>query len=143
MITDSQRNQLNAIIGVPYSYKGKNITIEKVNVVSSGNIVIHAGGRVLCNLFPSEINDFIQELFEPLQTELNENQIAVGKNELKVFEPTKENQEVKETLMEVLRKVKGDATFIPQAEAVCNVVGQIVNVQKTEIQMLNLINKRK
>ena len=134
MITDNQRSKLNALIGISYSYKGKNITIEKVNFITSGNIVIHASGRVLCNLFPSEIDDFIEELFEPLDKELKETQIAIGKNELKVFEPTKENTEVKQTLMEVLRKVKNDPSYIPQAESVCNVVGQIVNVQKTEIQ---------
>lgn len=143
MITDSQRGKLNALIGIEYSYKGKNITIEKVNIVSSGNIVIHASGRVLCNLFPSEIDDFIEELFEPLDKDLKQTQIAVGKNEMVIFEPTKESTEVKETLLEVLRKVKTDPSFIPQAEAVCNVVNQIVNVQKTEIQMLNLVNKRK
>ena len=86
MITDNQRSKLNALIGTNYSYKGKNITIEKVKVVSSGNIVIHASDRVLCNLFPSEIDAFIEELFEPLDTELKETQIAVEKNELIVGE---------------------------------------------------------
>ena len=143
-MTETQKNQLNTLIGQPKSFKGKNITITKFKEVSGTNVVIFKEeGAVLANLLNSEIDNFLLELSEPLPKELTLQQMAIPEQKLKIFEPTKENETVKEALLDTLKKVKSDPSYIPQAQAICEVVNQIVNVQKTEIQMLNILQKQK
>ena len=38
-------------------------------------------------------------------------------------------------LFETLEKVRVDKDYIPQANAICNVVSQMINVQKIEMQL--------
>lgn len=142
-MTDIQRNNLNKVIGIPYSYQGKNITIERYKEVGGTNVVIFANGQVLKNLLYHEIDSFLESLCSPIFKETKPQQILIPEQKLKVFEPTKENESIKATLMETLEKVKSDPNYIPQAQAVCNVVGQIVAIQKTEIQMIQILQSKK
>jgi hypothetical protein len=141
-MTLDQRNRLNKAIGTPFNYKGKNIVIDKFKEVGA-NVVVFVDERPFNNLLESEVEDFLENLRPPLEKELTPTQVGVPENKLKVFEPTKENEVVKKTLLETLERVKDNKDYIPQAQAVCAVVSQIVNVQKTEIQMLSIINKFK
>ncbi len=141
-MTDLQRNQLNKAIGVPYSYNGKNIIIDRFKEVGGTNVVVFANGQILRNFLRSEIDQFLSDLCEPTSKEITPKQVFIPEQKLKTFEPTKENETIKETLMETLKKVKEDASYIPQAAAVCNVVSQLVNVQKTEIQMIQILKKK-
>ncbi len=136
------KNTLDSIVGKEFSFEGENITINRYKDVSGANIIIFINGRPR-NFLPSEIPGFIDKLHEPLKAPLKETQIAIPKTQLFIYEPTAENKEVKKTLLETLKKVKENPNYIPQAEAICGVVNQIVAVQKTEIQMLNIISKNK
>lgn len=136
------KDKLDNVVGKPYNYHGKNITIEKYKEVAGTNVVIFVNGSPFKNLYFSELEEFLNDLCVPAAEILKPQQIAVPEQKLKVFEPTKENEEIKQTLMDTLKKVKTDASYIPQATAICNVVSQIVTVQKTEIQMLQLLNKK-
>jgi hypothetical protein len=49
------------------------------------------------------------------------------------------NFDIKGVLFDTLEKVKSDKAFIPQANAICNVVTQMINVQKLEMQLKNKI----
>jgi hypothetical protein len=95
------------------------------------------------NFLNSEIEEFLDSLFEPVEKAKTETQILVPKKELLLFEPTAENKTIKETLLATLQKVKDDSTYIPQAKAVCEVVNSLIDVQKNEIQMLGIIIKYK
>ncbi|MGE4345917.1 MAG: hypothetical protein AB7D46_00740 [Flavobacteriaceae bacterium] len=141
-MTTELKNRLDEVVGKEFNYKGKDVTITKYKDVGGTNVVVFMDDRPT-NLLLHEVDTFLTELYSPLGKTTTPAQIVVPKNELLVFEPTKENGEVKETLLEILRKVKEDKAYIPQAQAVCGVVNQLVNVQKTEIQMLNILNKRK
>ena len=136
------KDRLDAMIGKTFAYQDKNIKITKYKDVGGTNVVIFIDGRPR-NFFNNEVPAFLNELYEPLPEPLKGNQIAIPKKELSVYEPTAENQEVKATLLDTLKKVKDDPDYIPQAQAICGVVNQIVQVQKTEIQMLNIIKKTK
>lgn len=132
-------NKLESIVGKNFSYKGKNIEILKYKPVGGTNVVIFMPSPK--NFLESELENFFDELGSPLEEELKLNQVAIPEKKLQVFEPTKENETVKATLLETLQKVKEDKNYIPQAQAICGIVNQIVSVQKTEIQMIDLANK--
>ena len=136
------KTRLEATVGKQFSYKGENIRIDRYKFVNFANTVIFTDRRPM-NFLNSEVQDFLDDLCEPVAKEMTPTQVALPKNELSVFEPTKENEVVKATLLETLAKVKDDPAYIPQAEAVCGVVSQIVNVQKTEIQMLKILKSKR
>lgn len=132
------KEQLDNLVGKTFNYQGSNITIERYKIVGVSNVVIFIPRPK--NLLISEIPEFLENLNPPTEKPL---QIAIPHEKVKVFEPTKENDTVKETLLETLEKVKSNPDYIPQAQAVCNVVSKIVSVQKTEIQMLQLLKSKK
>ncbi|QQV91553.1 hypothetical protein Peternella1_17 [Winogradskyella phage Peternella_1] len=136
------KDQLDDIVGKTFSYQGKNIKINNYKIIQGFNVVVFINDRPR-NFSISEIPDFLNELHQPLDAPLTENQVAIPKQELAIYEPTAENKEVKATLLETLKKLKTDPDYIPQAQAICSVVSQIVSVQKTEIQMLGILKKGK
>ncbi|HUI31993.1 MAG TPA: hypothetical protein VLY84_00120 [Dysgonamonadaceae bacterium] len=134
--------KLNDLVGKQFSYKGKNITITSTKIVGGTNAVIFIDDRPT-NLLIHEVEGFLEELHPPQEKEAKGSEVAVyDKDKMLVFEPTKENVIIKETLLDTLKKLQTDKEFIPQAEAICKVVDQMVAVQKTEIQMLQLINRK-
>lgn len=142
MITTQEiADKLNSLVGKTFNYKGKNITIEKFKVLSTGNTVVFTPNPM--NFLNNEIPDFLDNLFEPTHKEATEAQILVPNKELAVFDPTKENTVIKSALMDTLKKVSESAEYLPQAKAICDVVGVMVDVQKNEILMLGMINKYK
>lgn len=134
-------SKLDAIVGKTFNYKGKNITIDKYKLVSGTNVVVFMPSPIY--FLNSEIEGFLDSLFDPFEKPITEAQVLVPKKELLIFEPTAENKTIKETLLATLQKVKDDPTYIPQAKAVCEVVNSLIDVQKNEIQMLGIINKYK
>lgn len=141
-MTTELKNRLDEVVGKEFNYKGKDVTITKYKDVGGTNIVIFMDDRPT-NFLLSEIDDFLKDLYPPLKKEVTPAQIVVPKNDLLVFEPTRENNEIKNMLLETLRRVKEDKDYIPQAQAVCGVVNQMVNIQRTEIQMLNILTRQK
>jgi hypothetical protein len=140
-MTTELKTKLDNIVGKTFNYRGKNITIEKYKEVNGINVVIFCPQPI--NLLIPEAQNFFDNLFEPTVKEKTEVQVLVPKQQLVTFEPTKENTKIKETLLETLEKIKTDPSFLPQASAICEVVSQMVAVQKNEIQMLSIINKFK
>lgn len=84
------------------------------------------------------------------QSQEKENQVAVtaetnNSSDLEVsnYKPTKENVQVKEALMDMLKKVSTSTNYIPQAKAVCDIANTMVNIQKNEIQLIQMVNRIK
>lgn len=150
-MTPELKNRLDAIVGKTFNYNGKKIMIDRYKEVNGGtNILVFAPQPM--NFLPSEIDNFLNNLFDLHYKQSNENTVAVAKKDLEVqtnnnqvlfFEPTAENKIIKATLLETLQKVKDDPAYIPQSKAVCEVVNSLIDVQKNEIQMLAVINKYK
>lgn len=140
-MTTETINNLEAIVGKEFNYKGKNITIDRYKEVNSTNTVVFAPHPM--NFLNHEIPQFLENLFDPIGKPKTATQVLVPKKELVLFEPTAENKTIKDTLLETLQKVKDDPKYIPQAKAVCEVVNSLIDVQKNEIQMLGIINKYK
>jgi hypothetical protein len=145
-MTPELKNRLDAIVGKTFNYNGKKIIIDKYKIVNAGtNIIVFTPQPI--NFLPSEIDNFLNNLSEvskiqniPTKTIFSS---EVNMNKILDFEPSPENRIIKDTLLETLRKVKDDATYIPQAKTVCEVVNSLIDVQKNEIQMLSVINKYK
>ncbi|PIF33013.1 hypothetical protein CLU81_3583 [Flavobacterium sp. 9] len=97
-----------------------------------------------------KINDEMENQKIIEQSQEKENQLATTSEdsspvsvEVSNYKPTKENAIVKETLMEMLKKVSTNPGMIPQAKAVCDIANTMVNIQKNEIQMIQMVNKIK
>lgn len=149
--------QLKELIGRKFSYKDKEILIKNTKRVS-GVYVILTDNKTY-NFFESEIPFFLKEIveiprvklkegvLEKRQLELKNVSIQGKKHELntnkmenneKNIVPIQEaNLNVRNVLMETLDKVRSDKSYIPQANAICNVVAQMINIQKLELSIKN------
>ncbi len=131
--------KLNALIDKPFEYKGKNIVISKVKYVGTSFVVFT--NRQTMNFFENEVNKFISELTEPI---IKQPKIFLPMEITKIPDEPKGlavTSNIKQTLFDTIEKVKTDKNYIPQANAICNVVSQMINIMKVEIQILNNIKK--
>lgn len=107
-------------IGKTYNYKGTNIEIQKIKNVS-GNIVVVTDKRTF-NLLPSELSDFTSEL-KPKKT-------------IDIISTIKKDEtilDIKSVLFEAIEKVKNDPTYVRQANAICNITSQLINIKKLDL----------
>jgi hypothetical protein len=103
------KEKLKQLIGNKYNYKGTNLTIEDVKFVGV-NTVVKTDLRVY-NLLESEIEDFI--------------------NNLSDFELKKQKGfDLKTCLIETIEKVKKDPDFVKQANSICSLSTQLINIEK-------------
>ncbi len=149
--------QLKELIGRKFSYKDKEILIKNTKRVSGVYVILT--DKKTYNFFESEIPFFLKEIvemprvklkdgvLEKRQLELKNVSIQEKKHELntnkmdnneKNIAPIQEaNLNVRNVLMETLDKVRTDKSYIPQANAICNVVAQMINIQKLELSIKN------
>lgn len=114
--------KLNDLVGKEFNYKGVNILVKKVKIVN-GTFVVMTDKRTY-NFLRDEVEMFINEL--------KEKKMEVVKQKT---EPVESNLNIRNVLFETLEKVRVDKDYIPQANAICNVVSQMINVQKIEMQL--------
>lgn len=110
-------NNLEYLEGLKYNYKGENIIIQKVKKVS-GNFIIITDKRTF-NFLPSEIEEF-------------EKNLETWKNEVK---KVNDNFDIQAVLIDTINRVKNDSNYIQQANAICNVTSQMINIKKLELQL--------
>lgn len=134
--------KLEELIGITFEYKGKNIVISKVKYVGTSFVVFT--NRQTMNFFENEVEPFISEL-KPFQEKLKITSIQLKKHELNPskMEENKQNivpiqeNNLSAILLETIEKVQKDKTYINQANAICNIVSQMINIKKLELQILN------
>lgn len=146
------QQKLNLLIDKKFNYKDKIITITKWKRVGSTYVVF--SDKQTYNFFESEIDLFIEQLqpvrvklkegvLEKRQMELKNVSIQVKKDELnpnkmeeneKNIVPIQEN-DLSVILLDTIHKVQKDKTYINQANAICNVVSQMINIKKLELQL--------
>jgi hypothetical protein len=126
-------NKLKELIGKSFLYKGVEITINDVKLVST-TYVVKTNKRAY-NFFESEVETFLSELKNvPIQVKRQE------------FKPTKmenieknivtiQQTDLSEILLDTIYKIQTDKEYVQQANAICNVVTQMINVKKLEIQL--------
>ena len=146
------QQKLNLLIDKKFNYKDKIITITKWKKVGTTYVVF--SDKQTYNFFESEIDLFIDNLIpvrvklkegvlEKRQLELKNVSIQVKKDELnpnkmeeneKNIVPIQEN-DLSVILLDTIQKVQKDKTYINQANAICNVVSQMINIKKLELQL--------
>lgn len=139
------QQKLNLLINQKFNYKNKIITIIKWKKVGITYVVFT--DKQTYNFYESEIDLFIEQL-QPVIVKLKEGVLEKRQLELKnmkVKQTYSNIEEKKETdlsviLLDTIQKVQKDKTYINQANAICNVVSQMINIKKLELQ-LNQINK--
>lgn len=114
----------NEYIGKKYNYENKNIEIKKIKNIS-GNVVITTSGRTFA-FYETEIDDFFNEL-KPYKME-NKTTILKKSN----YNNTDQDQ-IKNLLFEAINKVKNDKSYVSQANAICNITTQLINIKKIEL----------
>ena len=133
------KESIESLLNKTFYYKGKEITITSYKEVR-GQIILFKDEENLYGRFNYEqFQAFLNQLKEP--------------GEKKVFVPTQqqtfvemlpqENLDFKNSLREMLKLVTKDKSYIPQAQAVCNISNAFVNIQKTELQIIQAIKKNK
>jgi hypothetical protein len=141
---------LNSLIDKKFNYKGKEIVIQRWKKVNSAFVVF--SDKQTYNFFESEIELFISEL-NPIRVKLKEGVLEKRQLEIKnasiqlnnyQHKPMNtENNEVKNVsvqdvdlstiLIDTIKKVQNSKDYINQANAICNVVSQMINVKKLEL----------
>lgn len=149
--------QLKELIGRKFSYKDKDILIKNVKRVSGVYVVLTDNKTY--NFFESEVSFFLKEIVEVPRVELKEgvlekrqlelknvsiqekkhelNTNKMENNEKNIVPIQEANLNVRNVLLETLDKVRSDKSYIPQANAICNVVAQMINIQKLELSIKN------
>ena len=110
-------------IGKKYNYENKNIEIKKIKNIS-GNIVIATDSRTFA-FYENEIDNFFNNL-KPYKTMLS-NKTTLIKQE------DNEQDEIKKLLFEAINRVKDNKDYVQQANAICNITSQLINIKKIEL----------
>jgi hypothetical protein len=128
------KNKIKACIGFFFIYKGTKIKIEDVKFVGS-NTVVKTNVRAY-NFLDSELSCFFDELVlvnsdivEKTKQEPPINQVIQSSNIDYV------NFSISNVLIDAISRVKHDKDYVNQANAICNLTSQIINVKKLELQM--------
>jgi len=124
--------KLKELIDKEFIYQGKKITIKKVKKINASFVVIT--DKRTFNFYEAEAHKFIQdlEIINPIKPTIKMDQNVKPTEEIQV----KSQEGVRQVLLDTLAKVKNDKAYIPQANAICNIASQLINIQKLELQML-------
>lgn len=123
--------KLNTLIGNKYNYRGNTIIVNEVKLVST-TYVVKTDKRTY-NFFESEIDSFLSELIDYVE--------KPKKSFIMDHTPNTQNTlyekstDLSEILHDAIDKVKKDKNYIGQANAICNVVTQMINIKKLELQL--------
>ncbi len=127
------QQKLNLLIDKKFNYRDKIITITKWKKVGVTYVIFT--DKLILNFYENEIDNFIDELknvsiqekkheLKPYKMEENsKNIVPIQENDLSVI------------LLETIKKVQKDKDYIGQANAICNVVSQMINIKKLELQL--------
>jgi hypothetical protein len=126
-------NKLKELIGKSFLYKGVEITINDVRFVST-TYVVKTNKRAY-NFFENEVETFLSELKNvPIQVKKQELKPTKMENIEKNI-VTIQQTDLSEILLNTIYKIQTDKEYVQQANAICNVITQMINVKKLEIQL--------
>lgn len=120
--------KLNTLIGNKYTYRGLAITVKEVKFIAALYVV--KTDKQTYNFYENEVNSFLLELIDyeekPKKTFIMEH----TPNTL-----SEKSTDLSEILYDTIDKVKKDKNYIGQANAICNIVTQMINIKKLELQL--------
>lgn len=132
--------ELKELIGKRFSYKDKEILIKNAKRVSGVYVVLTDSKTY--NFFESEVPFFLKEIIEIPRVKLKPEALEKRKMEIskKESEPSNTQTDVQtfdinSVLIDTIEKVRKDKSYVQQANTICNVVTQMINIQKLELQI--------
>lgn len=132
--------ELKELIGKRFSYKDKEILIKNAKRVSGVYVVLTDSKTY--NFFESEVPFFLKEIIEiprvklkPEALEKRKMEISKKESELSNTQTDVQTFDINSVLIETIEKVRKDRSYVQQANTICNVVTQMINIQKLELQI--------
>jgi hypothetical protein len=132
--------ELKELIGRKFSYKDKDILIKNVKRVSGVYVVLTDSKTY--NFFESELPFFLKEIVEVPRVKLKQGILEKRQMELANKQPEQpttkvdsQAYDIKSVLIETIEKVRKDKSYVQQANTICNVVTQMINIQKLELSI--------
>jgi hypothetical protein len=124
--------KLKELIGNKYLYQGKEIIIEKVKKINASFVVIT--NKRTFNFYEDEAYKFMQEI----------QQINAFKNLPKMESNTevitKSEDKLQQVIFDAIAQVKNNKEYVQQANAICNLTSQLINIKKLELQIMSKKN---
>ena len=127
--------------------------VNRVDVKHS-NTVVFTNFRTL-NIQNSNVQDFLDTIevvdavlsFTPDAERVEKSVVSAEQKKMRetlsFFEPTEAQKEVQNALLTMLGKVMEDGTAIPQAKSVCDIANTMVNMEKSQIQLMQLARSKR
>jgi len=125
-------DKLKELIGNKYIYQGKEILIQSVKKINASFVVIT--NRQTFNFYEAEAHKFIQDI----------QQVNAFKNLPKMESNTeviiKSEDKLQQVIFDAIAQVKNNKDYVQQANAICNLTSQLINIKKLELQILSKKN---
>lgn len=132
---------LNDLLGKQYRYKDKFITIKSWKKINSTYVII--SDKRTYNFYENEIVVFVNSL-ERVLVKLKEGVLEKRKMDriknvkmenlvINNEEINKEELDIKDVLFNTIKKVQNDKSYIAQANAICNITSQLINLKKLQL----------
>ena len=116
-----------------YDYKGQKIKIRNIYKNYDKTIVLADNQHYV--LSPEQLEQFKkdlkQEFKQPKHDEVKLIKSIMVENQKPAT--TEEPDEIKQILFDAINKVKQDPDYIKQANAICNITTQLINIKKLEL----------
>jgi hypothetical protein len=124
--------KLKELIGNKYLYQGKEITIEKVKKINASFVIIT--NKRTFNFYEAEAHKFMQDI----------QQVNAFKNLPKMESNTevitKSEDKLQQVIFDAIAQVKNNKEYVQQANAICNLTSQLINIKKLELQIMSKKN---
>lgn len=121
--------KLKELIGNKYIYQGKEIVVNQVKKINASFVVIT--NKRTFNFYEAEAYKFMQEI----------QQVNAFKNLPKMESNTevikKSEDKLQQIIFDAIAQVKNNKEYVAQANAICNLTSQLINIKKLELQVLN------
>lgn len=139
--------KLQALEGKTLNYKGVTLILQNISKVRQ-NYVLKTDKRTMV-LNEYELTKFLQEVqviaksaVSTFKLPKDPKGIITPPNketiQLSIYEATPAQKKVQEALLTCLEKVQKDKEWITQAKAVCDIANTMVNVERSQIELIKL-----
>lgn len=116
-------------VGGKYNYEGKNLTIQEIKIVG-GKFVVKTDIRTFV-FYETDIDNFISDLKD---FKLIEAFKMKKENKEIVKKTNNDSDKIKNILFDTIEKVIENKEYVRQANAICNVTSQLINIKKIELR---------
>jgi hypothetical protein len=124
--------KLEQLIGNKYKYQNIEFTIQKVKKINAYFVVIT--NKRTFNFYEAEAYKFMQEI-QQVNTFKN-----LPKMESNTELITKSEDKLQQVIFDAIAQVKNNKEYVQQANAICNLTSQLINIKKLELQILSKKN---